>query len=81
MDGSHAAGLVVAFLVLLIQDPPHGINDLNEGEELPAASHMTQAEALAAAKAKGHWEDYKTIFTNPYFMYGLAGVTANCFCL
>lgn len=36
---------------------------------------------MAAARAKGHWADYKTIFTNPYFMYGLAGVTANCFCL
>lgn len=44
-------------------------------------TQMTEEEALAAARARGHWEDYKTIFTNPYFVYGLAGVTANCFCL
>ncbi len=70
-------GLVVAFLVLLIQDPPRGIND----EPAPEHAAMTEAEALAATRAKGQWDDYKTIFTNPYFMYGLAGVTANCFCL
>ena len=63
-------GLLVAFLVLLITDPPHGIND----------DPHTEEEA-AAAKARSQWEDYKTIFTNPYFNYCLAGVTANTFCL
>lgn len=118
----------MAFLVLLIQDPPHGINDEPAPEQAagmtevgrrfllgyfmcvcvcvylfifglvcgwmgvpfhssnPPPTHqsnttITQEEALAAARARGHWADYKTIFTNPYFMYGLAGVTANCFCL
>ena len=60
----------MAFLVLLIQDPPRGIND----EPAPEHAAMTEAEALAATRAKGQWgTDYKTIFTNPYFMYGLAG--------
>lgn len=60
----------MGFLVLLISDPPHGIND----------DPHTEAEA-EAAKTKSQLDDYKAIFTNPYFNLSLAGVTANTFCL
>lgn len=54
----------------MISDPPRGIND----------DPHTEEEA-AAAKGRSQLDDYKLIFSNPYFDLALGGVTANTFCL
>lgn len=51
-------GLVVAFLVLLIQDPPRGIND----EPPPEHAHMTEVNL-------GVWEGNINLEVCVYFGY------------
>lgn len=75
MGGGDGAGINLC-IYLFTHVSVHGMKNAHA-----RPTQMTEEEALAAARARGHWEDYKTIFTNPYFVYGLAGVTANCFCL